>query len=156
MELLFFKYDHSTATPTPTIEQIAALHKPMDLVHAAPDGWTWGKQELSNPWFRIVSIPDSLATMAQAEQFLSPLLPLLDSSGNPTTLWQRRAYYLNLTDSIIPSSFNTFWEDDTRAMPIYIGQPSFTATALQLGVARPHINNPAYVGISYTPKAITS
>lgn len=157
MELLFFKYDHSTAIPKPTIQQLAALHSPMDLVVAMPTGWAWGDQELTHPWFRIVRLPDSIATMSEAEQFLSPLLPELDTNGLEKTLWQRRAYYLDVTHpTLIPASFITFWEDDSRAIQIYDATTTFSATPAQLGVARPAIANPSYVGISETPKAITS
>ena len=157
MELLFFKYDHSKATPTPTVEQLAALHKPMDLIEAKPDGWNWGTQERTHPWFRLVYLPNSLGTLSEAIQYLSPLLPTYDSNGLQLTLWQRRSHYLNVLDStVIPQSFITFWEDDTRAVPMFDASTTFAGTTTQLTVARPAISNPNYTGTPSTPLTITS
>ena len=157
MELLFFKYDHSKAIPKPATAQLAALHSPMDLVVAQSDGWRWGDQERGNAWFRVLVLPASMGTLSDAEQFLAPLMPALDSNRLKTTLWQRRSHYIDLVRlGASTPGFTAWWADDTRALPAFNVPPSFPGTLAGLATARPAIPDPKYTGTPAKPKAITA
>jgi hypothetical protein len=59
-ELLLFAWDHSTqSSPSPSQAQLAALPKRFDLITWQADGWKWGADELSHPWFRLLAWPDA-------------------------------------------------------------------------------------------------
>jgi hypothetical protein len=93
-ELLLFAQDHSTDT-TLDAEQLAALPTQWDLIAWRADGWPWGDEELSHPWFRILSWPDALP--ADLDILLSPKLPELDVNDIPTTLWQFRSFFVDVS-----------------------------------------------------------
>lgn len=44
----------------------AALTKRGDVIVVCPDGWPWGSEELSNPEWRIISVPDMTEIEANA------------------------------------------------------------------------------------------
>lgn len=75
-ELLVFIHDH-TANPDPGqrvedgSEQHAALPKPGDVITAQEDGWNWGTDELTHPWFRIDKYPGK--PVGEVEHFLGAL-----------------------------------------------------------------------------------
>lgn len=50
----------------------AALTKRGDVIVVRPDGWNWGIQELANPEWRIVSIPDMPMVEAEAMLAMEP------------------------------------------------------------------------------------
>lgn len=139
-ELLLFAYDHTLDVGT-TVEQRCSLPSLYDLSVTNIDGWGWGDQELTHPWFRILAWPQ--ADPSEIEVLLSNLLPEMDSSDppNPTTLWQYRGYYLNIVDTTFQdiSGFTSYWQDNGRATPIFIIPASFINTVASLTVSRPVI-----------------
>jgi hypothetical protein len=115
-ELLLFAWDHSTqSVPTPSQASLAALPKQYDLITVQPDGWRWGVEELANPWFRVLAWPG--VALDDVRALLSPLLPAVDIDMNPTTYWQYRGFYLDLTKAAVSSSLSVWLADDTRATP---------------------------------------
>jgi len=117
-ELLFFKWHHALeSVPTPPIKHLAALPKRFDLITAQPDGWNWGDAELTNPWFRIIAWPQ--LNLSAALEFLAPLPAVLDIDSNPITYAQYRGSFLDLNNVGVPVALRNWWQDDTRAVPIF-------------------------------------
>ncbi len=151
-ELLLFSFDHATATPTPSVAQIAALPKPFDLIAHQADGWRWGDQELKHSWFRIVHWPDALPTDLDA--LLSPMLTSGGSVGlggtaaTPQFLGQYRGFHLDLSASNahLPAGFLTWWADDSRAAQRFTILSGAAMTVANSKLARAQIANPAYIG----------
>lgn len=83
-----------------------------DVVVVCPDGWAWGKEELTNPDWRIVAIPAVSVTQAQA--FLAPELDT--DPTRPSRLLRRRAFRIDLT--LLPAAWQAWIADATRAQPI--------------------------------------
>lgn len=65
------------------------------VIVAMPDGWAWGKEELSNPLFLIVKVPDM--TLAAASAFLGNLI----QAGRTDTVNPMRAFKLDLDNPVI-------------------------------------------------------
>jgi hypothetical protein len=141
-ELLLFSWDHATkSAPTPSAAQLAALPKLGDLVAWRPDGWNWGKEELGNPWFRVLAWPAAAA--GDLDALLSPLLPAIDSNMQPTTYWQYRGFYLDLTKAMVPVAVKTWWTDEMRTirrLARLVPSPGMTIAALK--TARPPVAIP--------------
>ena len=151
-ELLLFAFDHRTAIPTPSIAQIAALPKPMDLITHQADGWPWGSEELANPWFRIVHWPDALP--ADLDALLSPLRPsggsvgLGGTPGTPAFLGQYRGFHLDLSaaNANLPAGIAAWWADNSRAARHFAIPAGAAMTVANSRLARAAIANPAYLG----------
>lgn len=133
-ELLIFAHDHHGADPKLPPEQVAALPSLFDVIDVHPDGWSWGKLELQNPWFRVLLW--SKADSNELEVLLSNKLPDLDVDGNPTTLWQYRGFHLNLTDPVVLAVAGAFLNDITRANAKFLVPANFSKTAANLTLAR--------------------
>ncbi len=135
-ELLFFKWDHSTQSdPPPSKAQLAALPRRFDLIEAKPDGWDWGTQELTNPVFRIIAWT-SLAwpLPALAQKFLDAINATYDPvTHEPTSHHQYRAWFLALDNIAVPAALRTWWQDDTRAQPVFTTSiaPAVVINAIQ-------------------------
>lgn len=113
-ELLMFKWDHSTQSqPTPSIAQLAALPKTTDLITWQVDGWNWGVEELTHPWFRVVSWLDAVA--ADLDSLLAPQLSALDANQQPTTYELYRGFHIAMVGPSVPLTWLSWWNDDTRA-----------------------------------------
>jgi hypothetical protein len=140
-ELLLFAWDHSTQTvPTPSPAQLAALPKRFDVITVQPDGWRWGAEELTNPWFRILAWPTAIA--AEAQSLLTPLLPAVARNMAPTTYWQYRANYLDLSSALAPLSLRSWFADHTRTMPRMLWPPAGPMTLGAITMARPEVPIP--------------
>ena len=122
MELLLFKWDHSTQSiPTPSIAQIAALPKPYDLVIWRAPGWRWGVEELANPWFRILVWHE--ADSRELDTLLSPLLGAIGANMRSATYWQYRGFHLDMAHQLVSDDVKAWWADDTRATARHILRP---------------------------------
>jgi hypothetical protein len=134
-ELLLFAWDHSTqSVPTPNQAALAALPKRYDLIDARPDGWRWGIEELGNPWFRVLAWPG--VALGDVRAFLSPLLPSIDIDMNPTTYWQYRGFYLDLTKAPVWLSISAWFADASRATPQLKLTQAHPATIMGIKSAR--------------------
>lgn len=64
-----------------------------DVIAACPDGWVWGTQELANPDWRILVVPDlspqDASTLTVPEKPVDPL--------HPSATLQYRAFFIDLT-----------------------------------------------------------
>lgn len=69
-----------------------------DVIVVMPDGHSWGKQELSNPEWRIISIPDLRA--ADAISLTSPEAKV--GLNGSTKMLQKRAIRLDLSNVKLP------------------------------------------------------
>jgi len=137
-ELLLFAWDHATqSVPRLSIAQLAALPKRYDVITVQPDGWRWGLEELAHPWFRVLAWP--AASRADAHTLLSPLLPAVDSNMTPTTCWQYRGFYLDLSNALVPPSLLAWFADDARAVPRLVWTAAGAMTLAALKAARPPI-----------------
>jgi hypothetical protein len=140
-ELLLFAWDHSTQSmPRPLLAQLAALPKRYDVITVQPDGWRWGREELAHPWFRVLAWPAE--SRADAQALLSPLLPAVDSNMTPTTCWQYRGFYLDLSKALVPPSIRAWFGDDARAVPRLVLTTAGPMTVAAIKTARPPIAVP--------------
>lgn len=137
-ELLLFAHDHSKTGSHP-VKNLAALPKPFDLVTHQPDGWSWGKEELTNPWFRIVVWHNVSA--AELDALLSPMRESGGDPGNPSTLYQYRGFSLSFDEP----GFAAWWTDDKRVAPKYDLKTTNLAQAKKPRLA---IANPAFIGLA--------
>lgn len=140
-ELLVFAKDRVNETD---FYKNLRLYKRGDVVVVCPDGWPWGKEELTSPLFRIVSIPSM--TVSEASQFVAPEVdtdPL-----NPSKTLKRRQFKIDLSNASIAASLKQWLADDTRAVPIVkpsdfgITKAAFNALKVDKGVTP----DPAIIG----------
>jgi hypothetical protein len=83
-----------------------------DVIAVQPDGWTWGKQELVNPEWRILCVPG--LTVNEASPWLAPQLPEAPDDTRPL---YRRAFHLDLQASTF-DGLRAWLDDGTRAAPL--------------------------------------
>lgn len=91
-----------------------------DVIVVVPDGWAWGAKELTNPFWRIVKLPNvslSVGEMLVAEE------PQV--GPEPVRTRQFRWYNLVMNHAELPAAFRTWLADDTRA------QPTITVTRIK-------------------------
>lgn len=151
MELLFFAHDHSLDL-TLTVAQLAALPKVYDLVTHQAAGWKWGKEEIANPWFRIVTWSSALA--ADLDTLLAALVPSGGTKGTPEFLGQYRGFYLDLKPANLnlPVGFSRWWLDDGRTQQAFAIPAKSTLSVANSKTARLAMANPAFIGT--TPSVI--
>lgn len=68
------------------------LGKRGDVIHVAPDGHQWGKEELSNPDWRIIHVPD--LSQVEADALLANEKP--PDLDKQYTMLRKRAFRLRL------------------------------------------------------------
>lgn len=100
-----------------------------DVVVAQPDGWAWGLEELKNPDWRIVVMPE--LSLGDAQAMLAPELD--KDPKSPSKTLQRRAFKFDL-DALATSSpdAKAFLADGKRSSPII----KFVADVKDAGVAQ--------------------
>ena len=91
-----------------------------DVVVVCPDGWNWGTEELSNPHWRILKLPN--IPVEQMQQFLSEE-PETDPA-NPSRTRQRRGFKFNVDGAT--GALRTYLRDETRAQPTFTSSLSLT------------------------------
>lgn len=82
-----------------------------DVIVVSPDGWNWGTEERSLPFYRIVKMPG--VSVAAAQAFLGRELDT--DPTNPSRTLQRRAFRFNIEHASLPTAFASYLADDTRA-----------------------------------------
>lgn len=113
-----------------------------DVIVAQEDGWKWGKEELANPDWRIISMPG--VPVNDVAGLLTPELPT-DPKVTSRTL-QRRAFKFNL------NAITADLTDASRATSI-IAAPVAASDVASLIVAKPVIQDPTIIGAA-NPKVI--
>lgn len=119
----------------------ATTHKRGDVIHAAPDGWPWGSDELISPFWRIIKVPGLELLEAQA----MVAREIAEDPTNPPRTLQRRAFRLDIDHPSLPAAFREYLQDDTRASAAYtlsINRAAFRV----LKKARLPIPDPAVIG----------
>jgi len=114
-----------------------------DVIVAMPDGHVWGKEELSDPNYRILKLPDMLP--ADAQILCSPQIDI--DPKNPSKTLLKRAYKLNLDDPSIPNEFATFLTEDARTQPALLSPQSAT-NVISLKAKKPLVQDPAIFGVN--------
>lgn len=94
-----------------------------DVIAVVEDGWGWGAEELRNPEWRIVKLPNVPAAMAQ--NFLAGEVDT--DPARPSRMLRKRAIHLDLAS--FPKAAQTWLADATRAEPAR----SVTITPAQFG-----------------------
>ena len=87
MQLLVRVVDRISKDPTRNLQ----LTKRGDVIAVKPDDADWGTEELTNPEWRIISVPDM--TAAEAAALMTQELPPLGNPGQPV---MKRAFRLDL------------------------------------------------------------
>ncbi len=123
-----------------------------DVIDVHEDGWNWGKEEKSAPFWRIIALPGIPASKALS--LLAHELPT--DPLNPSKTLQRRAFRLNhkaiaglpalVARPAVQTALINFLKDGTRAAPI-LTIPTFAQNDFaSLIVAKPPIQDPAIIG----------
>lgn len=111
-----------------------------DVVVVCPDGWGWSKEELTNPFWRIIKMPN--LSMEEANRFLAPEL---DTDPNqPSKTLQRRAFKLDF--NILPLTVKADIDSPIRLAEVLEATSIVTA---DLGmVAKPPILEISIFGLN--------
>lgn len=110
-----------------------------DVVVVQPDGWPWGREELTNPDWRIIKLPN--VTVAEMQQFLSAE-PITDPAAQSRTRL-RRWYYV---DTALPTGqFRNYLNDATRASATFTSAFTF-AQFDALRKQHTSVQDPAVIG----------
>ena len=96
-------------SPTKEVE-VQRMHRG-DVVVWRPDGWPWSVEELTNSFWRIIR---AKLTNTEADALVSPEL---DIARVKSKLWKRISQYD--LDLLPAGELKTWFEDDTRAVPIF-------------------------------------
>lgn len=115
-----------------------------DVIVVQPDGWNWGKEEKSLPFYRIIR--HSGVSVSEASQFLAAELPI--DPLNPSRTLKRRAFKMDIDFASLPAGLKNFLKDDTRATPILdiTGAGVAKAALLALKVDKGLTPDPAVIG----------
>lgn len=127
-ELLVRTIDKNNSDPYLDVH----LTKRGDVIHIAPDGWSWGSDELTNVSMLIIQLPN--ITEAQAAAFLTP--EVNTNPLNPSIMLQRRAFKLDLDDPILLEELGTKRTKPKYALNINFGQLN------SMKIAKPSIPDP--------------
>lgn len=100
-----------TPHPDPIVD--TDRYKGGDVLVVMDDGWQWGAEELANPLFRILKLPN--IPIAEAQAFLGRQKNI--DPASPSRMLQRRAFGIDF--STLPKAIQAWWNDDTRATPIF-------------------------------------
>jgi hypothetical protein len=86
-----------------------------DVIAVQPDGWAWGALELSQPFWRIVKLPN-VTVQAASDALLAP--GVRTGPQEPLTAVPLKAFRLDLAAvSSRNQAAAAFVTDDTRAQP---------------------------------------
>lgn len=84
-----------------------------DVVVVVEDGWQWEREELTNPDWRILQLPN--VTVAQAVAFVGEEVD--DNPEQPSRVLRRRGWSFDVDASELPASVRAWFGDDSRAVP---------------------------------------
>jgi hypothetical protein len=105
------------------------------VIVVQPDGWVWGREEYSNPDWRIVKVPG--ITVSQASAFLGPEFDI--DPYNPSRVLQRRAFKLDIAN--LPAAVAGVMADHKRQNPSARASLSLPGL-LALKIAKPPLTDP--------------
>lgn len=123
----------------------AKLPKRGFVIDVEPDGWPWGKEELSNAKLRILKFPGVDPSLFQS--FMMPEMPT-----QPNINWydisntlQMRQYKLDIDHPSLSPTIRSLVADDTRSVQSSVADFDVTK-ALTLRKLNPPIPDPAVLG----------
>lgn len=125
----------------PDFYQNCKCTKRGDVIVIRPNGWTWGTQELTDPNYRIVKLPNI------SEAFLSPFLaqePETDPQ-HPSRTLQRRWYRFDLASGLLPQPFINYLNDAERKSAFFSSNFS-EAQVAALRVQKAPVVDPIILG----------
>lgn len=112
-----------------------------DVVVICDDGWEWGSEDLRNPAWRILKLPNVSKSMAEA--FLGPELDT--DPANPSRMLQRRAFKFDVDNASLPLPIKAWLADVSRANPSFTAGLS-AAQLLSFRAAKPRKQDPNVLG----------
>jgi hypothetical protein len=119
----------------------ARCFKRGDVVVVVDDDWQWGREELRNPDWRIVRLPN--VSTAQAAAFLGEEMD--EDPQQPSRALRRRGWSFDLAAASLPAAFRAWLADDSRASPAR--QINLTAQQLlALRRAKQRLRDPSVIG----------
>lgn len=119
MAELLVRYNDKTNASSEELD--AMCSKKFDVVVIVPNGWVWSSEELSNPDWRILALPNI------SEEFLAPLVDGGDEASGSGFLSTRRKRRLNMINQAVPKVVRHWWNDTSRSEPIYTINATFAA-----------------------------
>lgn len=127
-EILLRVHDKVGRTP----ELDVKCTKRGDVIFVAEDGWSWGHDELTLPFYRIIKFPgvtiDVFTPFLSSEPETNPV--------NPSNMRLRRFFKFDVDDPSLPADMQAHIADDTRAQPFFVSTMS-GPQAYQLKKQRP-------------------
>lgn len=124
----------------PDVYTTTSLPSPGDVLDVLEDGHVFGRMELADPRWRILSVPDMTVDAAQNLLSREPATDPAQALG-PNTL-QFRAFYLDLTRPMA-ADMKAFMGDATRAAASFVVEPSVIAGMMD---KRPPVSDPKVIG----------
>ena len=113
-----------------------------DVIAAQDNGWPWGNDELTLPFWRIIKMPS--VDLATARTLLAPEIPV--DPLNPSLTIQRRGFKFDLDGGSFGGPIGAYLADDTRVASSYTFNISNAVFNAQVKIAKPRIDDPAVVG----------
>lgn len=114
-----------------------------DVIVVHENGWPWGRDELTAPFWRIVK-HDELS-VSEASAFLAPQFDT--DPQHPSRTLLRRAFKLNLDAAGLPAAVRTFLADNERAVPILDITPFVTIDQIRaLKIMKSPVEDPNVIG----------
>lgn len=86
-----------------------------DVIVAVPNGWAWGDKELTEPFWRILKLPNVSEAMAQS--LVGEEAPLSEA---PDPTLQFRGFTFDVDKAT--GQLRNYLRDDTRASPSFTSQ----------------------------------
>lgn len=115
----------------------ARITKRGDVIVVSPNGWPWGAEERTAPFWRILALPNVSVNFAQTFLAREVATNQLDLGR---TL-QHRAFKLDIDNAALTGQWRIWINDDTRATPIFTSAFS-EAQVLGLKLTKPRIVDP--------------
>lgn len=123
---------HSKSNPLDLYKD-CQLTKRGDVISACVDGWPWGKEELTNPAWRIFKIP--VLPLDEALALTVPEFPQ-DINDQRLTLL-KRIFRLDVDNALLPLDLKAYLLDDLRVAPTFtVTLPLSTVRSLKLAKQR--------------------
>lgn len=119
----------------------AQLTKRGHIIDVRPDGWGWTTTELTNPDWRMISLPN--ITVSQATAYLAAGT----ATPNTAEIAARRAFKFDIDANTLSTPMKNWIKDATRATPMF----TLTFTSAQISVfivAVPPATNRNFLGVA--------
>lgn len=109
-----------------------------DVVDVRPDGWVWGREEMTRPEWRVLRLPGLAAVDLSA--FLAEEVD--EDPEQPSEVLQARAFRIDLDSPLLAGSW---LEDDSRSLKMK-RLDLVLAEVMALKIAKPRLDDPNVFG----------